>query len=125
MRIPIYWDIGAGSLLLVVCLIYVMNTYVVEREIEESVAKQPCGATSPQGVCYNLSREVCETAWNSADQSCREEAAPVLKERPGALIGPMVNRCKARRMDKILRYNRIKEDNPLCRAYFRYVDEKN
>ncbi|MEK2689210.1 hypothetical protein [Bdellovibrio sp. GT3] len=125
LRVSIYWDIGVGSLLLVFCLIYVMNTYVVEAEIEESVAKQPCGASSPQGVCYNLTREVCETAWNSVDQSCRDEAAPVLKERPGALIGPMVNRCKARRMDKVLRYNRIKEDNPLCRAYFKYIDDKN
>ncbi|WP_413578152.1 hypothetical protein ACLVWU_06380 [Bdellovibrio sp. HCB290] len=123
--ISIYWEIGTGSLFVVLFAIHMMNTYVVEREIEQGLAKKPCGASSPQGLCYNLTAEVCETAWNSADKICREEAEPTLKERPGALIGPMVNRCKARRMDKVLRYNRIKEDNSLCRAYFKYIDEKN
>jgi hypothetical protein len=70
-----------------------------------------------------LDRAVCESAWHSADQACRDEAAPVLKQRPGALIGPIVNRCKARRMDKVLRFNRIKADTTLCRAYFDYIDD--
>lgn len=117
-----YFEIGAGSLAVVAFCIHMMNTYVVQKEIEEGLSKQPCGTSSPQGVCYNLDRSVCESAWNSVDQGCKDEAAPVLKERPGALIGPIINRCKARRMDKVLRYNRIKADTPLCRAYFDYID---
>ncbi|QLY25263.1 hypothetical protein [Bdellovibrio sp. KM01] len=122
LRIPIYWEIGAGSLAIVAFAIHMMVTYVIQAEIEESLAKQPCGSSSPQGQCYNLDRSVCESAWNSVDQGCKDEAAPVLKERPGALIGPIVNRCKARRMDKVLRFNRIKADTALCRAYFEYID---
>ncbi|WP_413558993.1 hypothetical protein [Bdellovibrio sp. HCB209] len=118
------WEIGAGSLCIVIFAIHIMNTYVVQREIEEGLSQQPCGTSSPQGICYNLDKEVCLSAWNGADRACREEAEPILKERPGALIGPIVNRCKARRMDKPLRYNRIKEDNPLCKAYFQYIDDK-
>ncbi|UYL07236.1 hypothetical protein B9G69_009270 [Bdellovibrio sp. SKB1291214] len=124
-NVSIYWEIAVGSLAIVAFSIHMLNTYVVQKEIEEGLSKQPCGSSSPQGVCYNLDRTVCESAWNSVDQGCKDEAAPVLKERPGALIGPIVNRCKARRMDKVLRYNRIKADTALCRAYFDYIDNPN
>jgi hypothetical protein len=116
-QISIYWEIGVGSLAIV------MNTYVVQKEVEEGLAKQPCGPSSPQGMCYNLDRDVCEMAWNNVDAGCKAEAEPVLKERPGALIGPIINRCKARRMDKGFRYNRIKANTVVCRAYFNLIDE--
>jgi hypothetical protein len=124
LGIPAYWEIGVGSLCVIAFAIHMMMTYVVEKEIEERLAEQPCGSSSPQGACYNLSREVCETAWASGDAICRAEAAPILKERPGALIGPMINRCKARKMDHVLRFNRIKSNTAFCRAYFDYIDDK-
>jgi hypothetical protein len=125
LGIPAYWEIGLGTVGVVAFVLHMTMTYLVQAEIEDELARKPCGPSSPQGACYNLQRDVCESTWNSFDQTCRADAEPILKARPGALIGPTINRCKARKMDQILRFNRIKSDTAFCRAYFDYIDKPN
>ncbi|HWU43269.1 MAG TPA: hypothetical protein VN132_07525 [Bdellovibrio sp.] len=125
LGIPIYWEVGLGTIAVGAFVLHMTVTYVIQKEVEAELARQPCGPSSPQGACYNLDRSVCESAWANVDRSCRIEAEPILKERPGALMGPTINRCKARKMDQVLRFNRIKSDTAFCRAYFDYIDKPN
>ena len=118
------WDIGLGVLLLITVIFYLTSTYVTRQIIEDDLAKQPCGEQSPQGRCYSLNRELCESLWEKANEACQKEVEEVLKAHPTALIGPAANRCKARQMDKAIRFNRIKADSQYCRAYFKFIDEQ-
>jgi hypothetical protein len=47
-----------------------------------------------------------------------------VKDRPSALIGPAMNRCKAKKMDRFLRYNRAQSDSPFCKAYFDFIEAR-
>jgi hypothetical protein len=115
------WEVAAGTLAIIGFLIFVTTHYVVPTVIERDLASQPCGAESPQGACYALTRGLCEAAWQNADSACKAELSVVQKDRPTALIGPKLNRCKARRMDQTLHFNRTNEDSVYCRAYFDYI----
>lgn len=120
-RISETWEVAAGTLAIIGFLIFVMTQYIVPTVIERDLASQPCGPESPQGACYTLTRGLCEAAWQNADTACKAELSVVQKDRPTALIGPKLNRCKARRMDQTLHFNRTNEDSVYCRAYFDYI----
>ena len=122
--LAIYWEIGAGSLLVIAFLFHLTDVYVAPTFSEEDLAKKPCGSASPQGACYTLERSLCEKAWDNADATCRVEVKELLKDRPSAISGPTVNRCKAKKMDHFLRYNRANSDNPLCKAYFDFIQAR-
>jgi hypothetical protein len=123
MNLPIYWEVGAGSLLIIAFLFFLTEGYET-RITEEDLAKRPCGTDSPQGACYSLERGLCEKAWDNADRVCKTEVANVIKDRPSALLGPIMNRCKAKKMDQFLRYNRAKTDSPFCKAYFEFIEAR-
>ncbi|MBC7370213.1 MAG: hypothetical protein H7326_01525 [Bdellovibrionaceae bacterium] len=122
--IPIYWEIGAGSLLVIFFLFHMTSTYVAPTFSEEDLAKKPCGSASPQGACYTLERSLCEKAWDNADTTCKGEVKELLKDRPSAISGPAVNRCKAKKMDQFLKYNRTNSDDPVCKAYFEFIQSR-
>lgn len=122
--ISVYWEIGTGALGVVVFAIHLSTAYIQSAMLEEELAKQPCGAESPQGRCYSLLPSLCETAWRGAEESCKSETRSILKERPTALIGPIINRCRAKKMDRVLRYNRVNTDIAYCRAYFDFIDQR-
>lgn len=121
---PVFWDIGLGTATVIVFVIYFMSVSVSPAMIEEDLAKEPCGSKTPQGVCYNLGRSLCESLWEKAAGDCRQELADVVKARPTGLIGPALLRCGARKMDKGIRFNRANEQTPYCKAYFSYLEEK-
>lgn len=118
-----YWEIGFGSITIISFLIYLMSTFVTPRMIEEDLAKQPCGSDTPQGRCYNLKRDLCETLWEKAHGECQQEMADIFKSRPTGLVGPTLNRCKARHMDKGIRFNRANTDSKYCQTYFHYIED--
>jgi len=121
---PAYWDISAGTITIIVFLIYVMSAYVSPAMIEEDLSREPCGSNTPQGACYNLERNLCENIWQKMTELCKQELADVIKARPTGLIGPALNRCSARKMDKAVRFNRAHADSAYCHAYFKYLEEK-
>lgn len=123
--IPIYWEIGVGALLVVSFAVHLSATYVQPAMMEEELAKRPCGFSSPQGRCYHLQTAVCETAWKGAEEQCRAEIRGLLKERPSALVGPILNRCRAQKMDQVLHYNRANTETDYCKAYFDFIDRRN
>lgn len=122
--VPIYWEIGAGALLVVFFAVHLSSTYVQPAMMEEELAKRPCGEGSPQGLCYNLNQALCETAWASAESRCKVEVSAILKDRPSALVGPVMNRCRAQKMDTELRYNRANTDSAYCKSYFEFIERK-
>jgi hypothetical protein len=122
--ISIAWEIGAGALLVILFLIHVTDTFITPTFSEDDLAKKPCGASSPQGACYSLEHELCEKAWDNSDSQCKTEVAAILKDRPSAITGPYLNRCKARKMDQALRYNRTNTASPFCQAYFSFIQAK-
>lgn len=122
--LPPYWEVGIGALLVIAFTIHLTGVLVMEPAMEAELAKRPCGADSPQGHCYSLEQSICESAWHRAEVQCKEELAGVLKDRPSALIGPALNRCRARRMDQVLKYNRAHTDTPYCKAYFAIIEAK-
>lgn len=123
-RIEPYWEIGAGALLIVAFAIHLTSIFVMEPAMEEELAKRPCGSSSPQGRCYTLEKTLCETAWQGAEAQCKNELAGIIKERPSALIGPALNRCRARKMDQVLKFNRTNTDTAYCKAYFEVIEGK-
>ncbi|MNL32892.1 hypothetical protein D3C87_1547700 [compost metagenome] len=116
-----YWEIGAGVLAIIFFIIFVYSSYITPQRIEEDLAKAPCGSNTPQGICYSLDRKVCETMWEKAHLECRQEMADVLASRPTGLIGPALNRCKAKKMDKVVHFNRANTESAYCKAYFEYI----
>ncbi|RYZ69732.1 MAG: hypothetical protein EOP09_07195 [Proteobacteria bacterium] len=122
--IPIYWEIGAGSLLVIAFLFHLTDSYVAPKFSEEDLANKPCGSASPQGACYTLERALCEKAWDNADSTCKAEVKELLRDRPSAMSGPAVNRCKAKKMDQFLRYNRTNSESPVCKAYFEFIEAR-
>lgn len=124
LRISPYWEIGAGVFLAILFAIQLISVFVVVPAMEQEVAKKPCGEDSPQGQCYHLQKSLCDTAWQRAESQCKAELAGILKERPSALIGPQLNRCRARKMDQVLKYNRANTDTAYCKAYFEYIEGK-
>ncbi|WP_413287742.1 hypothetical protein [Bdellovibrio sp. HCB337] len=122
--ISMYWEIGAGALLVVMFAIHLSSTYVQPAMMEEEIAKRPCGEDSPQGLCYNLTKSLCETAWASAEARCKAEVSGILKNRPSALVGPIMNRCRAQKMDLELRYNRANTDTGYCKSYFEFIERR-
>lgn len=122
--VSIYWEIGLGALLVVLFAVHLSATYVQPAMIEEELAKRPCGDDSPQGLCYSLQPSLCEMAWRGAEEHCGGEIHEILKDRPSALAGPMMNRCRAKKMDRVLRYNRANTDTAYCKAYFEFIEKK-
>jgi hypothetical protein len=120
-KISSNWEIAFGALAIIGFFFFIATNYIVPTVIERDLAAQPCGSESPQGACYTLTRSLCEAAWQNADLACKAELSVVQKDRPTALIGPKLNRCKARRMDQTLHFNRINNDSVYCRAYFDYI----
>lgn len=119
-----YWEVGGGVLLILAFVFEMTSLFVLEPMIEHDLALKPCGEASPQGACYNLERALCDTAWATAEAECKEEATRILKQRPSALLGPLMNRCRAQKMDQALRYNRVGTQTPYCKAYFEYIERK-
>lgn len=119
-----YWEIGAGSLFTILFVIHLTSIFVMEPAMEEELAKRPCGPDSPQGRCYSLEKSLCESAWQGAESQCKSDLAQFIKERPSGLIGPALNRCRARRMDQVLKFNRTNTDSNYCRAYFEAIEER-
>jgi hypothetical protein len=115
------WEIGVGAVAVILFCFYLTTQLVMPNLIEQDLAKQPCGVNSPQGACYDLTHSVCEVAWQNAEQTCKVEFSVVQQSRPTALIGPSLNRCKARKMDQTLHFNRKNESSTYCRAYFDYI----
>ena len=118
-----YWEIGIGAIAIIAFLIYLMSAFVTPNMIEQELAKQPCGSDTPQGRCYNLKRDLCETLWEKATQECQLEMADIFKNRPTGLVGPTLNRCKARHMDKGIRFNRADTESTYCKTYFEYIED--
>lgn len=118
-----FWEIGLGAVTIIAFLIFLMSTFVTPRMIEEDLAKQPCGSDTPQGRCYNLKRDLCEVLWTKADGECQQEMADIFKSRPTGLVGPTLNRCKARHMDKGIRFNRANTNTTYCQTYFDYIED--
>jgi hypothetical protein len=118
-----YWEIGVGALTVVIFMIYLVSAYVTPRMIEEDLAKAPCGIDTPQGYCYALDRKLCETLWEKANGECRVELADVIAARPTGLIGPTLNRCKAKKLDKVVHFNRNHTDTNYCKAYYEYIEK--
>ena len=119
-----YWEVGAGALFFILFVIHLTSIFVMEPAMEEELAKRPCGPESPQGRCYSLEKSLCESAWQGAESQCKSDLAQFIKERPSGLIGPALNRCRARRMDQVLKFNRANADTPYCRAYFEIIEER-
>lgn len=118
------WDVGVGTVVIMTVIFYLISNFVAQQIIEDDLAKQPCGVNSPQGRCYTLNRELCESLWAKADQECKAELADFLKLHPTSLVGPAASRCIARQMDKAIRFNRINADTPYCRAYFKFIEKQ-
>jgi hypothetical protein len=123
--ISIYWEVGVGAGAIITFLIFLSTAFITPSMIEEDLAKQPCGTNTPQGYCYNLKRDLCVVLWDKAHQECQLEMADALKSRPTGLIGPAINRCKARHMDKGIRFNRAQTETAYCKAYFEYIEDPN
>ncbi len=123
-KISIYWEIAAGALLVIFFIFSLTNTYVTPTISEEDLAKKPCGTASPQGACYSLEKDLCEKAWANAEASCKAEVTQQMKDRPSAIIGPAVNRCKAKKVDQFLRFNRTNTESPFCKAYFEFIEAR-
>lgn len=124
LGIPPYWEIGAGALFIILFAFQMTSFFVMESAMEEELAKRPCGPESPQGRCYSLEKSLCETAWQGAEAQCKNELASYVKQNPSGLIGPAMNRCRARKMDQVLRYNRTNTETEYCKAYFGVVEGK-
>lgn len=118
-----YWEIGAGALSIIFFVIFIYSSYITPQRIEEDLAKAPCGSNTPQGICYSLERKVCETMWEKANAECRIEMSDVLASRPTGLIGPALNRCKAKKMDRVVHFNRANTNSAYCKAYFQYIEK--
>jgi hypothetical protein len=119
-----YWEIGAGALFSIAFVFHLTTIFVMEPAMEEELAKKPCGESSPQGRCYTLEKSLCETAWQGAEAQCKTELAQFIKEHPSGLIGPALNRCRARKMDQVLKFNRTNTESDYCRAYFEAIQGK-
>jgi hypothetical protein len=116
-----YWEVGIGAATIILFIIFIYSSYITPQRIIEDLAKAPCGSDTPQGYCYSLERKVCETMWEKATEDCKVEMADWLNARPTGLIGPALNRCKAKKMDKVVHFNRLHTDTAYCRAYFEYL----
>ncbi|MBK9322532.1 MAG: hypothetical protein IPM97_06195 [Bdellovibrionaceae bacterium] len=123
-KVSIYWEIGFGALLIIIFLFSITKTYVTPQISDEDLAKKPCGSSSPQGACYSLEKDLCEKAWANAEASCKAEVTQLMKDRPSAIIGPAVNRCRAKKVDQFLRFNRTNTESPFCKSYFEFIEAR-
>ncbi len=119
---PLYWDVGLGTGVLIVFIIYLMMAVINPIMTEEDLAKEPCGSQSPQGACYKLESSTCKAIWGKSVNECKQEFANEFKARPTALIGPAINRCAARKMDKSVHYNRVNSATNYCKSFFKYLE---
>ncbi len=120
--LSIYWEISLGAVAVLVFSLYIISSYITPPMIEQDLAKQTCGSDTPQGRCYSLERKACETLWEKVAEDCRQQMADLMKARPTGLTGPALNRCKARRLDKIIHFNRAQTDSHYCKEYFKYIE---
>lgn len=111
-------DNSIGSLLIIVFILRLTSLYLASVSLEE-MANFPCGQNTPQAKCYRLDATVCKTAWSQSELNCKSELAEVIKEKgPGALIGPMIRRCQAAKLDRMFKSLRANTDSFYCSTYF-------
>ncbi len=116
-----FLDLGLGSGLMAVALIYVTLAHIMPQFEDESVT-QPCGKKSPQAICYGLDTVTCSRAWHSFDETCELEIKPIREKRPTTLLYPITYKCHAQKFDKITFYNRRRTDTAFCREYFKKIE---
>jgi hypothetical protein len=117
----LYLDVAVGGAGVLVALIYLSIAHVMPLYDDEG-STQPCGAKSPQAICYGLDTETCSEAWKSFDAVCDEEVRPIREKRPAALLFNVIYKCHAQKFDKIVFYNRRRTENPFCREYFKKIE---
>ncbi len=111
-------DNSIGSILIIIFILRLTTLYLASVSIEE-MANVPCGQNTPQAKCYRLDQTVCKTAWSQTEFNCKTELAEVIKEKgPGALIGPMIRRCQAAKLDRMFKSLRANTDSFYCTTYF-------
>lgn len=105
--------------LLTLGLTYLAVDYFVTNFKFEKDAAAPCMEGSPQAICYNLPEDVCVKAWVSYAPECRAELDQQLGGiNPTQLIGPMMNKCQKRKLEKTFHYSRQNSSAAICLEYF-------
>ncbi|MBL7542720.1 MAG: hypothetical protein JNL11_02840 [Bdellovibrionaceae bacterium] len=85
----------------------------------------PCGPRSRQMECYNLTQDICVSAWTSSSGDCEEKVEQIRKTRPSFLSGAFLYTCVGRNFDKMMHYNRKTEISSRCQAYFQKIDRRD
>lgn len=119
------WDYIVSTIGILLFVLHLTSTYLLPKLMFEETANLPCGPASPQGLCYTLKQEVCENAWNSFHETCKIERADEIKAKgPSGLVGPIITKCKAQKLDKIFKFNRTQSSSIICGAYFNYIESE-
>lgn len=111
---------GLLALLFVVAFVIVVVATLTPNEFSESTA---CREESPMMKCYSISKNACNSTWDSFLDSCKEQIRKNLGETsPTALLGPKIQKCQKVYYDKNLRYSRRNLSDSQCSAHFDYVE---
>lgn len=119
------WDYVFATVGSLLFILHITSVYIVPKLVFEDTANEPCGPASAQALCYTINQNICENAWNSFHEICKiEKAAEIKAKGPSGLVGPIITKCKAQKLDKIFRFNRTNSTSLICSAYFNYIESE-
>lgn len=106
-----------------VVVFLIMAVFILPMLREEGLSENdPCGAKSPQGLCYSIPQALCLSVWDFYHKECEQAIKEELrKDKPSSLIGPAVKSCVIKKFDKVMYYNRTNQEDPVCSGYFQNI----
>lgn len=107
--------------LLLLLMLGLLTTPFWKLNFEEPTICSPQGL---QGLCYNISENICEETWERFAKQCFDDVQKKTGPfRPGEMIGPKILQCQRIKYDKILYYNRQNSQDERCRSLFQTIEE--
>jgi hypothetical protein len=80
----------------------------------------PCSPDGSVARCYNISEHLCTLIWEKSEAACK---AYVDKQKfpPGRLVGPIMLRCQALKVDEA--FSASRKSNPECEQMHRDLED--
>jgi hypothetical protein len=107
---PRTFEIGLSTVFILIFMLHLGMAVIYPKIEADDEDSRPCGRKTKEFQCYNLTREVCLSAYSHYHSDCTEEARAAAKG-PTQLVGSTVRHCISERFKKYMSYN-LKTDAP-------------
>lgn len=118
-RKPSIYDTITASTFVLFFFLHVAWVILSPILIEQEKSEGPCQKNSIEKTCYTFTLANCETVWNRYELDCKNEVRKTIYEKnPSALIGPAIDKCIYKKIDKAFQSTRRITTEPLCLEHF-------